>query len=220
MPTDKHDVHLFTCQRCGKRWQARKEGTPKKCPACQNPNWQTPRLTAQQIIGPAPPGVPMLADQRMLFQVRTIQELRSLTVDALDALNWTAEAATEVQKQIRRAQLHVATGLDIAERILGAAKAPYLPPAHAVDAQPPEPSEKPQQPPTVAPEAKDTPDQRSETHASKPTPGLDRDPGPARKKLRGPLPGPRRPRAAPVVRPRPRRPRPQPPRTDRPRRSA
>lgn len=32
----------FTCLRCGNPWTSRKPN-PKKCPACQNPNWSTAR---------------------------------------------------------------------------------------------------------------------------------------------------------------------------------
>ena len=32
---------MLTCLRCGNEWEPRKPN-PKRCPACQNPTWNTP----------------------------------------------------------------------------------------------------------------------------------------------------------------------------------
>lgn len=37
-----------TCLRCGNEWTPRKEH-PKRCPGCQNPNWNRPRKRAKKI---------------------------------------------------------------------------------------------------------------------------------------------------------------------------
>lgn len=33
---------LYTCHRCGHTWKPRGKATPKQCPACNSPNWNTP----------------------------------------------------------------------------------------------------------------------------------------------------------------------------------
>lgn len=44
---------MATCLRCGNEWEPRK-ACPKKCPSCQNPNWNRPRRKRQAVV--AQPG--------------------------------------------------------------------------------------------------------------------------------------------------------------------
>ena len=40
---------MATCLRCGNEWTPRKEH-PKKCPGCQNPNWDKPRTRHRRVV--------------------------------------------------------------------------------------------------------------------------------------------------------------------------
>lgn len=40
---------MATCLRCGNEWEPRK-ASPKKCPSCQNPNWNRPRRKRQAVV--------------------------------------------------------------------------------------------------------------------------------------------------------------------------
>ena len=33
----------YKCERCPHRWTPRKENTPKVCPKCHSPYWNTPK---------------------------------------------------------------------------------------------------------------------------------------------------------------------------------
>ena len=51
--------------RCGNHWTPRKPN-PKKCPACQNPGWSTPRTRRRRAVVPRiesrPEVVPVTAE--------------------------------------------------------------------------------------------------------------------------------------------------------------
>lgn len=40
---------MATCLRCGNEWTPRKEH-PKRCPGCQNPNWNRPRKNRRASV--------------------------------------------------------------------------------------------------------------------------------------------------------------------------
>jgi hypothetical protein len=40
---------MATCLRCGNEWTPRKEN-PKRCPGCQNPNWNRPRKNRRASV--------------------------------------------------------------------------------------------------------------------------------------------------------------------------
>ena len=47
---------MADCLRCGNEWTPRKEH-PKKCPECQNPNWDKPRTRHRRVVVVSSPKV-------------------------------------------------------------------------------------------------------------------------------------------------------------------
>jgi formate-dependent nitrite reductase cytochrome c552 subunit len=43
MPKIKITVEGYKCLRCGAEWVPRSKGSPKVCPKCHSPYWDTPR---------------------------------------------------------------------------------------------------------------------------------------------------------------------------------
>ena len=47
------EMKKFRCKRCNHRWYPRKPGTPKTCPRCNSPYWQTKSSRVKAVsIGP------------------------------------------------------------------------------------------------------------------------------------------------------------------------
>jgi DNA-directed RNA polymerase subunit RPC12/RpoP len=42
-------VETLACLRCGNEWTPRK-ANPKRCPGCQNPNWNRPRTKRRKTV--------------------------------------------------------------------------------------------------------------------------------------------------------------------------
>jgi len=162
---------ILRCLACGKVWFQRGPQPPKKCPQCQSLNWNRPRPTVVDVLGPPPHKLSDMIDPTVLHLARDIPEMRALTVHALDCANWISDSLKESLKQTERAQRYLATGLEILERLGQAMKPPTLPaPTQDATPEPPAPEQPPPGPPEAIPgSSPPAPDPRRRRPARKPT---------------------------------------------------
>jgi len=118
MDNDKPVGPLLRCSRCGATWRPRADHTPKKCPKCQNPNWNRPIATPLELLGPPPPGMTGSGDKRLMVLPQNLSTMRATLNDALASGNYVIGAAAEVQAQARKMIIYAASALEILDTLL------------------------------------------------------------------------------------------------------
>lgn len=152
MPPEQKAPITLTCLRCGHKWEQRKENPPKKCPACQSPVWFKPRPSPIELFGPPPENLQEIVNPKGLMIAHTPDQLRSLSVDACDALNWLGEALDETQRLVKIAHNFAQRSFGILEYLAKSVSGNKTLTGHLERTNPEEPPPTPE--PTPTPPAK------------------------------------------------------------------
>lgn len=118
---DERTVYpILTCKRCGATWRQRKKEPPKKCPKCQNPNWNRELETTLDVLRPAPQPLTLLANPLARIKAQSIGEMRAMNVHVMDCALWLTEGLEQTLKWVHQIQRYTARSLALFEKIYAA----------------------------------------------------------------------------------------------------